>query len=390
MTATTAEVGRQRRLHSILAVLATAVAGSLLFGASINRSVLRNNNAEVQSRQHRRLASSAESLSQFADPKTVILRSDSPIESASEQSQRNNNCQVVYIMGVEGATHHGFMPIIEALAKHQVDPESGLQYHVDNEPKVLKTGLFGWYGARTRKWGFSKTPDIDNPEFVQRVVKESCPDDGKKHVLIEWASFPSGHEDDPRSYRVRRQHEWLSMTAEEIANNNEAQQQPFNVTAFVQAYSPYVDIKFIVIHRPFLETIASHHKWDEGPEVHSNVIRGFMLILHRFLNAHPVDLLTGSRLWTLVCIEKIMAKNYRNEEDVTVARQNVVSHLSEFLGWPVRECPDCFNMWRESRKDPLKVLGPQNVEMLVDHMKLLEGVWPPTVEEGIAVQQCGI
>ena len=45
------------------------------------------------------------------DPKSVPIRSDSPIEN------NRNNRQIVYIMGVEGATHHGFILIIEALAQ---------------------------------------------------------------------------------------------------------------------------------------------------------------------------------------------------------------------------------------------------------------------------------
>ena len=110
-------------------------------------------------------------------------------------------------MGVEGATHHGFTPIIEALAQQQVDPDTGLKYIVDSNNSPLKAGLFGWYRGRVRRWGFRSDPEPGDPAFVRRVVKEICPNDGKKHVLIEWTSFPSGHEDDKRTYRVHRQHE---------------------------------------------------------------------------------------------------------------------------------------------------------------------------------------
>jgi len=377
-----------RRRQSLLAFLVAAAAAGVILLFLLQAFSFRNSIIENQSLR-RKLTSA--NLSQFTDPKTVTPRSDAtPLETLEGEGINSRNyCQVVYILGVEGATHHGFIPIVEALANHQVDPESYLQYSVTSEPHALKAGLFGWFAARWRKWGFRVAPEIDDPAFVQRVVKESCPDNGQKHVLIEWASFPSGHEDDPRSYRVHRQHEWLSMTPEEIADNNEAQQQPFNLTAFVRAYSPYVDIKFVVIHRPFLETIASHYAWDGGAEIHSNIIRGFILILGRFLDAQRLDLVTGGPLWTLVCVERIMAKHYENLEDVKVARLNFLSHLSSFLGWPVSECPRCFDKWRESKKDPLAVLGPKNAEMLIEHTKLLEGVWPPS-EEGVEEQQCGI
>ena len=79
-------------------------------------------------------------------------------------------------------------------------------------------------------------------------MAESCSKDGRKHVLIEWASFPSGQEDNPRKYRVHCNHEWLTMSPEEIADTEEALSHPTNMNAFYQSYSPYVDIKFIVLH----------------------------------------------------------------------------------------------------------------------------------------------
>lgn len=285
--------------------------------------------------------------------------------------------------------HHGVTPVIEALAKRQVDPETGRQYHVEANPIYLEVGLFGWTSNIQRKWGFTVTPKIDDPLLVQRVVEESCPDDGNKHVMIEWASLPSGQEDDWRSYRVHRQHDWQSMSPDEIANSDKALQHPMNVTAFVQAYSPYVDIKFLVIHRPFLETIASHHEWDGGALTHSNVIHGFLLIIRRFLDANPIDKVTGGRLWTLLCLERIMAKNYEHEGDVDLARQNMLSHVAEFLGWPVSECNDCFKKWHESTKDPYKKLG-NNADAVLQHAKQLEGVWPPLGDEGVVGQQCRI
>lgn len=396
-----------RQRSYILVFLAAAVAGSILFASTNNQrssitSLRRDTNLD-DDQSHRQLLN----LAQFTDPKSVKVRSDAPLERhiatattadgtpreqfAPIDPNSRKNCQIIYITGVEGATHHGFIPIIEALAKNQVDPSTGRGYHVNISPDDLKAGLFGWfYTAKIKKWGFRITPEVDDAAFVQKVVSESCPDDGRKHVLIEWASFPSGHEDDKRSYRVHRQHEWLTMTPEEIANSDEALVHPTDLNAFYQSYSPYVDIKFIVLHRPFLETIASHRDWDGGPEIHSNIIRGFMLMLRRFLDTHLFDLVSGRRLWSLVCVERIMAKNYENEHDVKVARRHVMSYLSTFLDWPDGDCPQCFDDWRESSKDPLTVLGPEIVEVLAEHMQYLDGVWPPPGEEGIGEQQCGI
>ncbi len=55
---------------------------------------------------------------------------DSNRRLKATEGKRRENCQIVYITGVEGSSHHGVLPIIKALAKQQ-DPETGLGYHVD-------------------------------------------------------------------------------------------------------------------------------------------------------------------------------------------------------------------------------------------------------------------
>ena len=109
----------ERRRHNstiAIAFLAAAVVGSLLLLAYTNNNdepfFLKNNNIDPQRSSHRQLFS-VEPF-QFADPKSVIIRSNSPIEI---NRNSRNNCQIVYIMGVEGTTHHGFVLIIETLAQ---------------------------------------------------------------------------------------------------------------------------------------------------------------------------------------------------------------------------------------------------------------------------------
>jgi len=407
-----------RQRASILVFLAVAVATSILYASTnIRRSTttpfLRNeytsnlvsdatNPVSDQDQRRRQLASF--NLAQYIDP--VSIRKKSNDESTSSSSSTNNEpreqfspvnhssrerCQIIYLLGVEGAAHHGFVPVIESLARHQKDPETNLEYDVDSNPEALKAGLFGWFPkSKISTWGFAATPEVDDPAFVQTVVRESCPDDGRKHVLIEWASFPSGLVDDHRAYRVHRQRDWETMTPDEIANTDEALQHPTNMNAFYQAYNPYVDIKFIVLHRPFLETIAAHHDWDGGPPIHSNVIRGFMLMLRRFLDTHIYDLVNGRRLWSLVCVERIMAKNYKEEYDVKKARRRLIGYLTKFLDWPDGDCPHCFDDWRDSKKDARDVLGEENVALLEEHMKYMEGIWPPPGEDGVVEQQCAM
>jgi hypothetical protein len=130
----------------------------------------------------------------------------------------------------------------------------------------------------------------------------------------------------------------------------------------------------------YLETIASHPKWDSGPIIHSNVIRGFMIILRRFLDSHPIDPETGKQLWHLICVEKHFAKFYNfSDTAVSEARKNMIHGVAQFLNWPVKECPHCFDSWHESTKDYEATLG-KKLLVLDRHSKSMAGIWPPSDE----------
>jgi hypothetical protein len=168
------------------------------------------------------------------------------------------------------------------------------------------------------------------------------------------------------------------MTPEEIANSETGKNQPTDLYRFYKAYKPYAEVKFLVLHRPYLETIASHVGWDTGPVVHSNIIRGFMIILRRFLDAHMIDPKSGEQLWLLICVEKHFAKYYQyNDAMVAEGRRKMLHDVATFLRWPVTECPHCFDSWHESTKDYEATLGRENLQTLGDHMKAMEGIWPP-------------
>eukprot|EP00985_Skeletonema_marinoi_P028863 scaffold26193_cov153-Skeletonema_marinoi.AAC.2 len=149
---------------------------------------------------------------------------------------------------------------------------------------ALKNGLFGWFHwAFEKRRRFGVDPGIHDTALAQSVVSTMCPNDGRRHVIVEWASFPSGmahgKAGDQRTYRVRRQPQhWLKMTPEELANDELALMHPVDMNAFYDAYAPYAEIKFVVLNRDYTETIASHMNWDGGAEGHSKIISGFMMI----------------------------------------------------------------------------------------------------------------
>ncbi len=199
---------KTQRFRPAVLILVTAVAGSILFASIHDENNAEEGSSSLRSNHRRQLMS----LVQFADPKSVTLKSDAPSKKRKRKKtseddegdgvpydeppafrdegyvdgggggggegigegggegdqlvtkpmreqflpvdhQSRKKCQIVYITGVEGATHHGFIPIIEALARNQVDPATGLGYEVDINPTSLKAGMFGWNPARIRRWG---------------------------------------------------------------------------------------------------------------------------------------------------------------------------------------------------------------------------------------------
>ena len=307
-------------------------------------------------------------------------------EESAQLFADRHNCQIICILGVEGSAHHGFTPVLELLARRQIDPESMEPFQVSYANKKLRGGLFGFY---------NETRTLDDSRLVRHTLRRICAPDNKKHVIIEDTSFPSGTEDDVATYRIHRENWWREATMEEIAMSETALNHPTNLRVFYESYSPYADIKFIVLHRSYIETIASHWKYDGTAERHSNVIGGFLLLLRRFLDSLPVDNLNGQRLWTLVCVERLMSKYYKGNEFLSTgeqlrpARQHILSHLVQFLGWPQAVCPDCFSLWRDGAKNPVEQLG-ENITIILEQSRQLAGIWPPPVENALPEQHCSL
>lgn len=335
-----------------------------------------------------------------ADPKHAIAHSFNAAGIIDIDSFRSN-CQIIYVLGVEGSLHHGFMPVIKALAEQQIDPATGVKYHVVKGHDVLRATIFG-----------SKEVDLPmhDPQLVQATLDSICPPNmnqiGAKHIILEGNSFPSGRPDDIRlPFRVRRQKSWQKMTPDEIASSQQALNHPTNLYELYNAFSPYVDVRFVVLHRPYLDTIASHAGFDAGPVQHSTVISGFLLLLSRFLLSHlyttsataadiadGVDGYSGNGmpLWTVVCSEQLSSKEFETQRQLLAAREQIVSYLATFLGWPQQSCPQCFDSWRESGKaSPEERLGTETTNKLLNHVKMLEGIWPPRrIEDSLPQQQC--
>jgi len=140
--------------------------------------------------------------------------------------------------------------------------------------------------------------------------------------------------------------------------------------------------------------VLSHIDFDNGSvEGHSNVIRGFLLVLRRFLDWLDDEggyTNTGKeeKLWTLVCVDRLEGDGgVGNGDDDDDARRNIVKYLAKFLGWSIEECPECFSHWKTSTKNHL--VGKDDMTILEEHVKTMEGIWPPPVlKDALPEQMC--
>ena len=138
-------------------------------------------------------------MGETVDPSTLVPR---------------EKCQIIYHMAVEGAGHHGFMPVMDSFLGRQVEA-GGYRGEKANDGDFVRKAIFR--GFRGRDIG------VDDPELVKNVVRRVCPDDGKKHVLQISDSFPSkalgagGNQ----HYRNDRVNAWQTMTSAEIAESGE-------------------------------------------------------------------------------------------------------------------------------------------------------------------------
>lgn len=339
----------QQRRISISLIIAATVGASLLFTSTI-KQLLPSSLSDVQGRLLP-LRSDAEYISHDS------LRSDS-LDLKQDAESSTHNCQFVFIIGVEGALHHELSPILKKMAQLQKDPITGQSYKTpsDIDQQTFKRAIYSMDG-------------LPSAEQASDFMSKICPSDGLKRIYFDGkTTSPLGLKNHDKK--------WSKMTPLEISLTPLANNEPTNFKNMVEAYSPYADIKFIVLHRPYLETIAHHRRRDGGVIGHSNVIRGHMILLREFLDTHISDK-SGERLWTVFCTQSMLLKNYETQEEAQVARRNVIGHLANFLGWPQAECPSCFDEWPETTNNRADRLDVKDVEVLFDHIKSLVGVWPP-------------
>ena len=285
------------------------------------------------------------------------------------KNKSHPNCQIIYVVGVEGSAHHGASEVIASFAKRQVDGE-GKDYVVHFRNDYFREVIDWLNGKNVKKVA----------KQVRRDHMHQLCNDGRRHVIIEDNSFPSGSS-------VRGQ--WKNMTATEIASSLKKHPHPIDLKAFAQDFSPFADVRYVVLHRPFINTVVAHHDFGGN---HATVIRGNLMYLAELLRGSGKGgkRAVGGAPWTLLCVDQLSnSRNSKVDGATATPRERILADLSHFLRWHHPDCPRCFAEWKDSTKDPEIILGQDGLKSMKDEREKLMGIWPPTlVEEGTLQQDC--
>lgn len=263
--------------------------------------------------------------------------------------RRRPSCQIVYVVGAEGAAHHGFLPVLRTLAEAQPN-----------------TAVEVWNGAVRRIMMAVRFPRLARLFLLKRTLRRHCPPD-RHTVFLEELSYPCGKDFRKRWHR--------NETASEVAASLERRPHPVDLLRFPRTFAPYADVKFLVLHRNFVHTVISHGGWDGGPRPHAEIIAGQMLYLGQVMGATATP-------WTLVCVDRLTDATVKRENDTSI-RPRLLRHLAEVLEWPVSNCPHCFGNWTDSRKRHDRWAAP-HLDMLREKRDLVSRVWPPVPPRSIA------
>lgn len=192
-----------------------------------------------------------------------------------------NQSQLVYLVGVEGAGHHGVFQVLQRLAA-----QSGLV--VLPRDKGMRAALMA-HSRQDIAGEFSKSENR-SPEG--------------KHVFLEDSSFPGGDYcrrttsasiklDCPR-YDLR----WMINTVREERREARA----------------------ILLSRPFVNQVWSHNKWDGGLRKHATVLAEYM---HFISDELDNEALMDDNLWARI--------DYTQFDDEQCP--GTVTRLAAFLDW---------------------------------------------------------
>ena len=207
----------------------------------------------------------------------------------------------IYIIGIEGCGHHGFMPIVENIISSSLNDEANLYSRWGELRKAFD-----------RIW-LAKNPLINmrgkfqlNRLFVRLHTKKSIRDDAV--YILEDRSFPSKDRRTP--------------------------DQGWNLYELYERVRRHSEVYLIVLNRDPIAATFSHKDWDGGLKGHAEVI------------AQHLDYLSAT-------MKAIGVSNFRSisYEELSTNRVQVVEGIVSYLGLRNADVKKAFKDFRQSKKN---------------------------------------
>jgi len=208
-------------------------------------------------------------------------------------------CESVYVVGLEGVGHHGIGPVLASFLQHAQGKEKAR--HIQK----LKLSNDLSYYENFRKYS------------------ESCLNEEKGCVAFSGASFPSSRS--PFTNKLKSQSRWIH-DSEEQWQYLETVGHPIHIERYFNAGSKFCKVRFILLHRNFVDAVWAHRTWDTGVRGHLKVLGMFARYIDQQLQKIP------DYAW-----KRIDYEDFWSEQ-----RDDVLKDLCKFLEWNVPNVSSTF------------------------------------------------
>lgn len=293
------------------------------------KAPLLNSLSAAASQAHRHMQQVAEQQPQQPQHPQQLLPVPSIGRAPSAPSCGPKRPKAIYVAGVEGTGHHGFMPL--------------LLY-----PAVRQYGkaVLAWW--RSLREVLLKTPPADRRAQLGKLLGSMRASSGEDApVIFEWCSYPFGEQDRGR---------WAAGCLDpEALAREEGSGNPGNsvdLREFVQLFKEHADVKVLVLHRSIVASAWSHKDWDGSLLQHGRVLALFTEYLTNVLGSLEPE------AWRWVAYEDVCAAHRRGQfGEVALA-------LGDFLGLSQAPLHRAFERFRPSTKDAAAEMPPSILQEL--------------------------
>ena len=168
------------------------------------------------------------------------------------------------------------------------------------------TGCVGGF----RVPGFRSGPQAEVEEGYSLFAKR-CTNQNRTCVRFGGGSYPNSRS--PFTTKLKAVKRWQPIHWAYLLDVG----HPIHTSKWFAAVSKYCDVRIVLLHRNFVDTVWSHRTWDTGPIGHGEVLLMFAKFMEDMLTRIPSD------SWI----------RFNYEDFWSPHRDQALNSLTRFLGW---------------------------------------------------------